>query len=335
MRARRHPRRARVASALCAAAAAVSTAPPPGTAADATAAPDSVLLFTSFRKNGEDGLHLAWSADGYRWTAPGNDRSFLAPAVGGGLMRDPSLVRAPDGTFHLVWTTAWNRHGLGYACSRDLIHWSTQKLVDVMGHEPETRNVWAPELFHDAGRFLILWSSTIPGRFPGTDKTGDRGYNHRIYFTETRDFLEFSPTRLFHDPGFNCIDAALARDGDRFLMFLKDETRHPPAKNIRVAVAQSATGTYGPASAPITGAGWAEGPSPIRIAGKWFVYFDRYTERRYGLVTSPDLNAWTDESDRVSFPPDHRHGTVLRVPRSVVEAIEPAAALKDGTKAGR
>ncbi|MCY3022742.1 MAG: hypothetical protein NTW87_27505, partial [Planctomycetota bacterium] len=59
-----------------------------------------VLLFTSFRGNGEDGLHLAYSRDGYTWTALKNDRSFLKPAVGGKLMRDPSLLQGPDGTFH-------------------------------------------------------------------------------------------------------------------------------------------------------------------------------------------------------------------------------------------
>ncbi len=34
-----------------------------------TAAPSAppAYVFTYFTKNGEDGLHLAWSADGYRW----------------------------------------------------------------------------------------------------------------------------------------------------------------------------------------------------------------------------------------------------------------------------
>ncbi len=67
----------------------------------------SVWLFTSFRVNGEDGLHLAYSRDGYKWTALKNDQSFLAPAIGNKLMRDPCIVQAPDGMFHMVWTTGW------------------------------------------------------------------------------------------------------------------------------------------------------------------------------------------------------------------------------------
>lgn len=295
--------------------------------ADLGAAPaddtNSVLLFTSFRKNGEDGLHLAWSRDGYEWKVLRSDKPFLAPKVGGGLMRDPNIIQGPDGTFHLVWTTAWNKHGVGYASSRDLLQWSDQKLLEVMKHEPGTRNVWAPELFYDtAGRqFLVFWSSTIAGRFPDTEKTGDDGYNHRLYVTTTRDFTNFTPTRLFYDPGFNCIDATLVADGPRTVMFLKNETRQPPAKNIVAATANAATGPYGKPSTPITGNYWAEGPTAIRLGDTWFVYFDRYTEHRYGLMTSKDLVQWRDESDRVKFPRDFRHGSVLRVSRAVFEKL--------------
>lgn len=285
--------------------------------------PAGALIFTSFRGNGEDGLHLAWSKDGYTWTSLRNDKPLLRPAVGGGLMRDPQVVQTPDGTFHMVWTTAWNKHGIGYANSRDLLHWSPQKLLDVMRNEPQARNVWAPELFYDQAqkRFLIFWASTIPGRFPAADKTGDDGYNHRLYYTLTTDFERLEPAKLLYDPGFNSIDATLVQDGKRFVMFLKDETRHPPAKNLRVATAETLIGPYGPPSAPITGKYWAEGPTSIRLGDKWFVYFDRYTEHRYGLVTSKDLVHWDDESDKVRFPADHRHGTVLRVSGGILKGL--------------
>jgi hypothetical protein len=282
-----------------------------------------VLLFSSFRGNGEDGLHLAWSDDGYTWTALANDRPFLEPKVGGKLMRDPQIIRGPDGTFHMVWTTQWDRGGIGYASSKDLVTWSAQRYLDVMKDEPASRNAWAPELFYDeAGRkFVVFWSSTVPGRFPATDASGDDGLNHRIYFTSTRDFLTFSPTKLLFDPGFSCIDATIARDGTRFLMFFKDETLHPPQKNLKVAAAASPEGPWGPASAPLTGQTWAEGPSAIRLGDTWFVYFDRYLEGRYGLVTSSDLLAWRDETSRLRFPKGTSHGSVIRVPRSVLTRL--------------
>ena len=94
-------------------------------------------LFSYFKGNGEDGLHLAHSTDGIHWTALNRDRSFLTPTVDKDrLMRDPSIVRGPDGVFHMVWTTGWHDQGIGVAHSKDLIEWSEQKRVGVMDHEP-------------------------------------------------------------------------------------------------------------------------------------------------------------------------------------------------------
>lgn len=285
---------------------------------------DTVLLFTSFRDNGQDGLHFLWSEDGYAWHPLGGDRSYLRPEVGGRLMRDPQIAEGPDGVFHLVWTTAWEKQGVGYAHSRDLLHWSEQQLLGVMKSQPTARNVWAPELFYDRAqkRYVIFWSSTIPGQFPETERSGDRGYNHRIYFTTTSDFAVFEPTRLLLDPGFSCIDATIVADGARFVLFFKNETRYPPAKNLRMAAGPSPEGPFIPTSSPITGDYWAEGPSAIKLADTWFVYFDRYVERRYGLVTSRDLLTWHDETGKVSFPPGHRHGSVLRVARSLLAGLQ-------------
>lgn len=285
----------------------------------------AVYLFSYFKGNGEDGLHLAYSYDGLTWRALNDDRPLLRPAVGKDkLMRDPQIALGPDGLFRMVWTSSWTEPVLGYASSRDLIHWSEQQTIAPMRDEPNVRNVWAPETFYDADekQYLLFWSSTIPGRFPATDSTGDNGLNHRIYVTTTRDFQSFTPTRLFYDPGFDVIDATLARDGRRYLMFCKDETRQPVAhKNLRYAVSRRAQGPYGPASAPITGDYWAEGPSAIKLGDRWIVYFDKYREHRYGAVASADLQHWEDISAQVQFPAGARHGTVFRAPPAVLVGL--------------
>lgn len=90
-------------------------------------------LFASFRGNGEDGLHLAHSRDGLKWTALNGDKSFLEPEVGGKLMRDPCIIQGPDGLFHMVWTTSWSDKGIGYASSKDLSTWSEQLFVPCAG----------------------------------------------------------------------------------------------------------------------------------------------------------------------------------------------------------
>lgn len=273
-------------------------------------------LFSYFKGNGEDGLHLAWSADGLKWQSLKNDASFLTPQVGvSKLMRDPCIIQGPDGLFHMVWTAGWTEHGIGYASSADLINWSAQQYIEVMKHEPTAKNTWAPELFYDKSskQYVIYWATTIPGRFAAGSEAGDGGYNHRLYYVTTKDFKSFSPTQLFYDQAFNVIDGTIQKAGQEYLLFLKDETRTPPQKNLRIARSNSILGPYGKASEPITGKYWAEGPTVLKIGKEWLVYFDKYTEHKYGAVKSSDLQTWTDISDQISFPNGVRHGTVFAV----------------------
>lgn len=286
---------------------------------------DSVYLFSYFKNNGQDGLHLAYSHDGYSWTPLNNDSALLKPAVAKDrLMRDPCIIRGADGRFHMVWTVSWNDRGIGYASSSDLVHWSEQQFIPVMSAEPGARNCWAPEITYDAKRreYMIYWATTIPGRFPQGDTAGDDKYNHRLYYVTTKDFKAFSPAKLLYDKGFNVIDATIQPLGKQYIMFLKDETKRPPQKNIRVAFSNTLTGGYGPPSAPITGNYWAEGPTAINIHGTWVVYFDKYTQHSYGAVSSTDLTSWTDISDKVHFPKGARHGTVFAVSHAVFEQLE-------------
>lgn len=279
---------------------------------------NEVLLFSYFKGNGEDGLHLATSPDGLRWTALNGDKSVLTPTVSKDkLMRDPCIIRGYDGLFHMVWTTSWHDRGIGYASSKDLVHWSEQQYLPVMEAEPTAKNCWAPEITYDAPhrQYLIYWATTIPGRFRAGETTADGGNNHRIYYVATKDFKTYSPAKVLYDKDFNVIDASIQPAGRRYVMFLKDETREPAQKNLRVAFADQATGPYGAPSAPITGKYWAEGPTAIQLGSKWLVYFDKYTEHKYGAVTSTDLEHWTDISDQVQFPQGARHGTVLRITR--------------------
>ncbi len=284
-----------------------------------------VKLFSYFKGNGEDGLHLAYSRDGLKWTVLKNDSSFLVPEIGTKkLMRDPCIIIGPDNLFHMVWTIGWDEKGIGYSNSKDLIHWSEQKYIPVMEHEPEARNCWAPELFYDdiQKQYLIFWATTIPGKFPKTDNQ-DGHNNHRMYYTTTKDFKKFSETRMFYDYGFNVIDATIMKDGNRFAMFIKDETNKPfvPQKNIRIAYSDKAEGPYSLPSEPITGDYWAEGPTVIKILDKWYVYFDKYRLGSYGLIVSSDLENWTDISDQLKFPEGLRHGTIFQVDESIFKKL--------------
>lgn len=280
-------------------------------------------LFSYFTDDGRTGLHLAYSNDAFNWTPLKRGESFLNT-----WMRDPFICRGQDGTYHLTWSMGWQDRSVGMAHSKDLIHWTKPQPVKVMEQEPKAINGWAPEIVYDRqnSQYVIYWSSTVPGRFPDTDNTGDPAFdgytwNHRIFFTTTKDFRTYSPSRLLFNDGFNCIDANIVPDGNRYVLFVKDETLKPtPKKQIRLATADRATGPYSHAGPPIT-PDWVEGPAAIKIGDKWHVYFDLYFKGRYGVVTSTDLVHWQDESDRLNMVRGARHGCVFAVPRNTLDKL--------------
>ena len=285
-------------------------------------------LFTSFRDNGQDGLHLALSNDGYNWTPLNQDKSYLKPTAGGKLMRDPAIARGPNGRFHMVWTTGWTTPEgkmFGYSSSTNLIDWTPQKGVPVMQNEPKTRNVWAPELFYDDNEKLwyIFWSSTVTGKFPDETGVSEDSYNHRAYYVTTPDFETFSESKLFFDPGFNNIDATMIKDGERYLLVFKDERLNPVKKNLRMATAKSPAGPFTDVTEPFT-ISWVEGPSLLKIGDTWFCYFDHYTGdggHYYGAVRSKDLKTWEDCSQEMKFPAGHHHGTVIEIDEAIAKGL--------------
>lgn len=271
--------------------------------------PPTVYLFATFKEPEQDGLRFTYSYDGFHWT--NINGLFLRARVGGGIMRDPSIVRGPDGRFHMVWTSAWRGdRGFGYACSHDLVHWSEQRFIPVMDHEPDTCNTWAPELFYDetADRFIIVWASTIPGRFAlGVEAPTN---NHRLFYTTTRDFKVFTPTKLFFDPGYSVIDGFIVRTETNYVLVFKDNTR--PQRNLRVAFSDSPVGPWTNVSEPLT-AHLTEGPCVVRIGQDWIIYYDAYGQQRYGALSTRDFRTFRDVTDQMQFPRGLKHGTVLTV----------------------
>ncbi|MDP2113015.1 MAG: glycoside hydrolase family 43 protein, partial [Bacteroidota bacterium] len=277
-----------------------------------------VYFFSYFVDNGQDGLHLAYSTDGLTWTPLNDGKSYLAPTVGKDkLMRDPFILQGKDGLFHMVWTSGWWDKQIGYASSPDLISWSEQKGIPVMEHEPTAKNSWAPEMAYDpaSGEYIIFWATTIPDRHSDVASSErEKGLNHRMYCTRTKDFKSFSPTEMFFNPDFSVIDANILPKNNQFYMFLKNENPNPPEKNIRISIADKASGPYPvKVSEPITGKYWAEGPTALEVGDFVYVYFDKYTEHKYGAVRSKNMVDWEDVSELVSFPKGVRHGAAFKV----------------------
>lgn len=284
-------------------------------------------IFTYFIGNGEDGLHLAHSTDGLKWEALGDGKSYLKPEVGNDkLMRDPCVILGANGQYHMVWTSGWKDQIIGFASTSDFRNWSPQQSIPVMTHEPTTKNSWAPEVFYDKKQkqYLIFWATTIPGRHSDiADSEKEKGLNHRMYYTKTKDFKTFSETKMFFNPDFSVIDATLIKHKRKFWMVLKNENPNPPEKNLRLSTSKNAEGPYETkVSEKITGDYWAEGPTTLKISEFIYVYFDKYHDHKYGCVRSKDMKTWEDISDQIVFPKGIRHGTALEVNEKIINALK-------------
>jgi hypothetical protein len=275
-----------------------------------------VYMFTSFNEPATAGLRYLYSYDGYNWKSV--DSTFLKPEVGSKVMRDPSMAKGPDGTFHLVWTSGWNKDkGFGYASSKDLVHWSAEEFIPVMQHEDSVVNVWAPELFYDDvdNQFIIVWASTIPWKFEkGIEEEHN---NHRLYYTVTKDFKTFSPAKLFLDPGFSVIDAVIVkRAADDYVLVLKDNTR--PMRNIKVAFGNKALGPYTNVSQPFT-ENFTEGPSVAKVGNEYLIYFDVYRDKKYEAVKTSDFKTFSKAA--VTIPVGHKHGTIFMADKRTLKKL--------------
>lgn len=300
---------------------------------------ETAYLFSYFTDQ-ESGLRLAYSYDGLTWTTVErkDGSSFLVPNIGKDrLMRDPSICQGPDGIFHLVWTTSWWDRIIGYSSSADLIHWDEQKSIPVMMHEQDALNCWAPELYYDnlSHQFYVFWATTIPGRhneIGEAENESERGLNHRIYATKTKDFSTFTPTFLFFDNSFSSIDATIVCspiDGS-ILMAVKNENPNPPEKNIRISRRMTnghpsvslEEGEWEPVSKPIHGDFWAEGPSLLFVHDTLYAYYDCYINHRYGVSRSTDNGyTWQSVDSLAQFPKDMHHGTAFNVKKSFLEKL--------------
>lgn len=294
----------------------------PAAAQTATTSADEgeYYVSSSFHEPADEGLRFIYSRDGLHWDSiPG---TWLAPELGDSIMRDPSIWRGEDGTYHLVWTIAWKGDtGIGYSSSTDLIHWTPQRRIPVMDSIWHTYSVWAPELFYDdtKGEYMIVFTAQVDDK-TSTGRRNEHGDYHRMYYVTTRDFVAFSEPRLLYDAGYSCIDGVIVKRGEGDYVLVAKDNRKANS-NLRVAFSRRPEGPYTlPLSRPFTGI-FAEGPSVTKVGDTYYIYYDLYRRHIYGASTTKDFIHFTDVTSNAAFPAGHKHGTVFKAPVSTVEAL--------------
>ncbi|WP_290762834.1 glycoside hydrolase family 43 protein [Fibrobacter sp. UBA4297] len=306
--------------------------------------PYSNYLFVYFPANNNENIYYALSNDGYNFTAMnGGNRVVAADTVSikKGL-RDPHVLRAPDGWFYMVNTDmksaeGWSSNrGMVLMRSRDLIHWkhSTVHFPDKYKGKnfANVTRVWAPETFWDEnyvnkdgskGRPLVYYSLlTNDGTIP---------YD-KVFFNYTNeDFtdLEGDPIHFF-DRGKSTIDMDIVYNPIDKLYhgFYKNEGDGGICK----VVSQNLTtenGTKAPTwrnpSKPLQQTTEAvEGAGVFKLINQnsWVLMYDCYVNGHYQFTSSNDLeNFKFVQNTKTSGAFTPRHGTILPVTAEETAAL--------------
>ncbi len=313
--------------------------------------------FTGNTVAGEN-IHLAASRgnDALRWDELNGGRPVLTSTYGERGLRDPFLIRSPEGDrFFLIATdlsigrgTSWDtsqRQGSRHIEvweSTDLVTWSEQRHVLVS--PPTAGNTWAPEAFwsRELGAYVVYWASKLYS----ADDPGHTGttYNRMLYAT-TRDFRTFSEPRTWQDLGASRIDSTVIEENGVHHRFTKDEGGVTGCSDIiqesnddLVEADDVAVPGWDPRNPAWTisascigraaGTSAVEGPTVFRAnpgdtsGSPYYLFVDEYGGRGYIPLGSPSLTApqWRVPAS-YDLPASPRHGTVVPVTARELAAL--------------
>ncbi|MET3985244.1 sucrose-6-phosphate hydrolase SacC (GH32 family) [Streptomyces sp. PvR034] len=170
------------------------------------AAADPGYLMVHFTGEGATGqqMYLSHSTDGVHWNDLNGGGTVLRSPVGTKGVRDPALVRSPDGGKYWIvatdlcigcgqsWGDSINNGSRNLVVweSADLVTWSQPWLLNVAGAIPDGRNAWAPEAIWDPQTedYVLYWATNVP--LDGVTK-------HRIFYARTHDFRTVTTPRVY------------------------------------------------------------------------------------------------------------------------------------------
>ncbi|MER6287083.1 family 43 glycosylhydrolase [Streptomyces sviceus] len=302
-------------------------------------------MFSYFTGEGtSDGeqLYAALSKgdDPMKWRELNDGKPVLTSTLGEKGLRDPFIIRSPEGDkFYQIATDlriygngdwdASQRTGSKSVMvweSTDLVHWTNQRLVKV---SPDSAgNTWAPEAYYDSklGEYVVFWASKL---YDNEAHSGDT-YNRMMYAT-TRDFYTFSEPKVWVDRGYSVIDSTMIQNNGTYYRLSKDERNNtsstPNSKFIFEEKSDSILNLNWTAVAEGIGKGAmnaAEGPLVFKsnTEEKWYAFLDEFGGRGYLPFETTDLDSgtWAPVAD-YDLPARPRHGTVLPVTQAEYDRL--------------
>lgn len=284
---------------------------------------------------------LSQGNDPTRWRQLNSGRPVLTSAIGTRGVRDPFILRSPQGDKFYQIATDLRMYGNGNWDqvqrtgsksivvweSTDLVNWSAPRLARV---SPDTAgNTWAPEAYYDEtlGQFVVFWASKLYSP-NDPNHTGDT-YNRMMYAT-TSDFRTFSAAQVWVDKGYSTIDSTLTKHNGTYYRFTKDERSSSQSACGKFILAEkSATilnRNYSFVADCIGNNAIRQGEGPLVFKSnteeRWYMFIDEYGGRGYVPFTTTDLNTrqWTPVSS-YTLPGRPRHGTVLPVTQAEYDRL--------------
>ncbi|WP_182525364.1 family 43 glycosylhydrolase [Nocardioides dongkuii] len=317
-------------------------------------APYAGYAFSYFTGNSIAGEKIYFAAsrgnDALRWDELNGGRPVLESTYGELGLRDPFLIRSPEGDrFFLIATDLsigrngdWDRaqrqgsRHLEIWESTDLKNWSEQRHVLVS--PPTAGNTWAPEAYwdEDLQQYVVFWAAKLYAE----DDPGHTGntYNRMLYAT-TRDFVTFSEAKVWQDIGTSRIDSTVIKEGETYYRFTKDEGAGSTGcsdiiqeKNDSLTepdlVGSKAWAFQDGCIGRDAGTSAVEGPTVFErnpgdtSGGQYYLFVDEYGGRGYIPLTTNDLeNPDWQVPPAYKLPASPRHGTVIPVTQAELDAL--------------
>ena len=276
-------------------------------------------LFTHFTgegtANGEQ-VYFALSQgnDPTRWRQLNGGRPVLTSTVGNRGVRDPFIIRSPQGDRFFQISTDQRMYGDGDwdAAQRrgsksilvwestDLVNWSAPRVVRV---SPDTAgNTWAPEAYYDEGlgKYVVFWASKI---YAANDPNHTGNTYNRMMYATTSDFRTFSAAQVWVDKGYSTIDSTLIKHNGTYYRLTKDERSGSESACGKFILEEKSTTilnrNYSFVAECIGRGGISQGEGPLIFKSnteeRWYTFIDEYGGRGYVPFTTTDLNSgqWT------------------------------------------
>src|SRR5690625_3410455 len=310
--------------------------------------------FTGEYEGGEE-ISFATAEDPLKWRSLNNGQSVLQSTMGEKGLRDPFVMRSPEGDkFYMIATdlkmgesTNFDQaqitgsHSIMVWESDDLVNWSEQRMVEVA--PKNGGNTWAPEAFYHepTGEYVVFWASSMKPEDTYGDYHGrPNGQYNVMYYATTRDFHSFSEPQVFIDEGFPTIDTTFIEHDDTLYRFTKSENNMKVyyEKADDIFSDKDGIGENGFQFDPISGTkdginglighgGNNEGQTIFKDIheDKWYLFLDSWP---YHVRWTNDLEDGTQLVDNVlddsefALPPGPRHGTVMPITREEYDALQ-------------